>query len=218
MSITKSDTKRECRPVGEVVLDEGIRNSASALFANIRFAAEDSSLRSVAVTSSVPGEGQSTVAVALAAAAGASGCSCLLVEVDMRRRSLAGALGVSPSRGLYALLSQECSVEEAVVQTSFENVAFLGAEPGAPTPEVILGSERFDQLMASLAEHFDYVVYSTPPLQAFPDGTVVASKADATVLVLRQDYTGREDAARSVEALQAAHARLHGTVVTWARP
>lgn len=218
MGIFGNKKKCACSPMMDVLMSEGTKNSANALFANIRFAAEGGPLRSVAVTSSVPGEGQSTVAVALAAAAGASGRSCLLVEADMRRRSLAGALGVNPSRGLYALLSEECSVEEAVAQTSFENVAFLGAEPGAPTPESILGSERFDQLMASLAEHFDYVVYSTPPLQAFPDGTVVANKADATVLVLRQDYTGREDAARSVEALQAAHAKLHGTVVTWARP
>ena len=131
----------------------------------------------------------------------------------MRRRSLENTLDLQPRYGLYALLSQECSVEEAVAQTSFENVAFLGAEPGAPTPESILGSERFDQLMASLAEHFDYVVYSTPPLQAFPDGAVVASKADGTILVMREDYTDRAEAVRSMETLQGAHAKVLGTVL-----
>ena len=213
MGIFKSEKKCSFRPVKDVVLDDGVKNSANTLFANIRFMEAGSRIRSIVVTSSVPNEGKSTIAVALAAAVGASGRTCLLVEADMRRCSLVNALDLHPRYGLYALLSQECSVEQAVTDTAFENVAFLNTEPDIPAPESILSSKRFEKLMATLAEHFDYVIYCTPPLQAFPDGAVVASKADATILVLREDYTDREEAIRSVESLQGAHSNLLGIVI-----
>ena len=213
MGLFKSRKKKNLRPTAQVVADGGVKNSANALFANIRFMEVDNRIKSIVVTSSVPNEGKSTIAVALAAAVGASGRSCLLVEADMRRRSLANALGIHPRYGLYALLSQECTVEQAVAQTDFDGVSFLNTEPGIPAPESILSSKRFEKLMATLAEHFDYVIYDTPPLQAFPDGAVVASKADGTVLVMREDYTDRAEAVRSVETLQGAHANLLGTVI-----
>ena len=213
MGIFKSRKNKNLRPTASVVADDGIRNAANALFANIRFMEVDSRIRNIVVTSSVPNEGKSTVAIALAAAVGASGRTCLLVEADMRRRSLANALDVRPRYGLYSLLTQECEVEDAVAKTSYKNVFFLNTEPGIPAPEGILGSKRFEKLMATLAERFAYVIYDTPPLQAFPDGAVVASKADGTILVMREDYTDRAEAVRSMETLQGAHAKVLGTVL-----
>ena len=67
--------------------------------------------------------------------------------------------------------------------------------------------------MDGLAASFDYVIYDTPPLAAFPDGAVIASKADGVVLVMREGYTDRAEALRSKETLDVAQARLLGTVI-----
>lgn len=213
MGLFKSRKNKNLRPTREIVADTSVRNSANALFANIRFMEVDKRLHSIVVTSSVPNEGKSTVAIALAVAVGAAGHSCLLVETDMRRRSLANALSLHPRYGMGALLKGEATVAAAVVPTDYDGVSFLDAEPGIPAPEGILGSHRFEQLMGELAAAYDYVIYDTPPLGAFPDAAVVAGKADGAVLVMREDYTDRAEAVRSMEALQMANANVLGSVV-----
>ena len=213
MGLFKSRKQKNLRPTREIVVDSSVRNSANALFANIRFMEVDEHIRNVVITSSVPNEGKSTVAIALAIAVGAAGHTCLLVETDMRRRSLANALGLHPRYGMGALLKGEATLAQAVTATDYDGVSFLDAEPGIPAPEGILGSHRYEELMVELSTSYDYVIYDTPPLGAFPDAAVVAGKADGTVLVMREDYTDRSEAVRSMEALQMANARVLGTVM-----
>lgn len=69
-----------------------VQNAAKTLLANIRFASVDDPIRTITVTSSIPNEGKSTVSINLAQAIATSGKSVLLVEADMRRRSLSDML------------------------------------------------------------------------------------------------------------------------------
>ena len=71
-----------------------VQNAAKTLFANIRFMSPDNPIRSIVMTSSVPNEGKSTCSVELARAIATSGKTVLLVEADMRRRTLASLLNV----------------------------------------------------------------------------------------------------------------------------
>ena len=213
MKLFRSKKLKNLKPTIDVVEDSSVRNSASALFANIRFLEVDNRLASIVITSSVPNEGKSTMALALATAIGTAGNSCLLVEADMRRRNLATTLDIHPRYALGALLRDECTVEEAAVATEFEGVSFLNVEPGIPSPEALLDSKRFEALMAELASKFDYVIYDTPPLGAFSDAAVLAGKADGTILVVREGYTDRTEAQRSMEALNMANARVLGSVL-----
>lgn len=71
-----------------------MQNAVKTLFANICFMSPDNPVRSIVLTSAVPNEGKSTVAVELAQAIATSGKTVLLVENDMRRRSLASRLNI----------------------------------------------------------------------------------------------------------------------------
>ena len=218
MKLSKRSRLKNIKPTIKVIEDASMRNSAAALFANIRFLEVDERVANIVVTSSVPNEGKSTVAVALAVAIGAAGKTCLLVEADMRRRSLAATLGLSPRYTLGALLTGECCLDDAIVKTDYPGLSFLGSDPGVPAPEALLDSKRFTKLMEKLKSEFDYVIYDTPPLGAFPDAAVVAGKADGTLLLLREDYTDRSEAVRSLEALKLANARVLGAVLNGQTP
>ena len=98
-----------------------VQNAAKTLLANIRFASVDDPIRTITVTSSIPNEGKSTVSINLAQAIATSGKSVLLVECDMRRRSLADMLGVRSRGGLYAVLSEQISIDQAIVETGQKN-------------------------------------------------------------------------------------------------
>ncbi|MGN0287127.1 MAG: polysaccharide biosynthesis tyrosine autokinase [Atopobiaceae bacterium] len=189
-----------------------LQNAVKTLAANIRFSSVDKPIHSIAVVSSVPDEGKTTVTSCLGRAFAESGASVLLVECDMRRRSLASALGAHGRHGIYAVLSGRHTVQESVVSVS-TGLYFLDAEPGIPNPADILQSKRFHELVHTLTQTYNYVIFDTPPVLSVVDGVVVASVVDATLLVVRQDFTRREDVSNSYAQLKQAGANVIGTVL-----
>ena len=192
-----------------------MQNAVKTLATNIRFASVDNPVHSIVVTSSIPNEGKSTIAVALSEALASGGKSVLLVECDMRRRSIAGMLGLHAQNGLYAVLSAQVELEDAVVRTSMRGVSFLDAEPHIPNPVDILGSRRFHSFVESLKSSYDYVVFDTPPISAFVDAAVIGSVVDGALLVVRRNFVKREAVVSSLEQLKKAGANVLGTVLNY---
>lgn len=204
---------RNQRPTKSVYGNEGVQNVASTLLTNIRFSAVDNEIKSIAVTSAGANEGKTSTALALALAIGAGGQRCLLVEGDMRRRSMRSALGAKSRMGIYSVLAGQCRVEDAVVPTQFPGVMFLDAEQGIPNPVSIVSSRHFAELIDKLCETYDYVVIDTPPVAAFADASVIASVADGTLLVVREGFTNRRNLVYAAEQLDASDANVLGVVL-----
>lgn len=192
-----------------------IQNAAKTLFANIRFMSPDDPVKSLVITSAVPNEGKTTVSLQLASAMATSGQQVLLVETDMRRRSLANALGVHPVGGIYAVLANEISLETAVVPTSTAGLYFLDVEPSIPNLADIISSHRFANLVNSLENKFNYIIYDTPPVGTFVDAAVLSTLVDGTVLVLRPNSTKRADLIHGYEQLVKSDANILGLCATF---
>lgn len=192
-----------------------MQNAVKTLATNIRFASVDDPVRSLAVTSSIPNEGKSTIAMNLVQALASGGKSVLLIECDMRRRSLGGMLGVHPRNGIYSVLSGQVELDDAVVRTSMRNVWFLDSEPHIPNPVDILGSKRFHSFLQRLKGEYDFVVVDTPPLSAFIDAAVIGSVVDGTLLVVRRNFVRRDEVVASMEQLKKAEANVLGTVLNY---
>ena len=184
-----------------------VQNAAKTLLANIRFASVDDPIRTITVTSSIPNEGKSTVSINLAQAIATSGKSVLLVEADMRRRSLADMLGVRSRGGLYAVLSEQVSIDQAIVETGQKNFYFLDAEPHIPNPADIIVSHRFAKLVKALSAKFQYVIF---------DAAEIASLTDGALFVVREDFTKREEALNAIGQLKKSEkVKLIGTVMNY---
>lgn len=190
-----------------------MQNAVKTLAANIRFASVDDPVRSILVTSSVPNEGKTTVAIALAEAIATGGNTVLLIECDMRRRSVANALGVHARSGVYSVLCGQARLSDAAISTSVRGMYFLDSEPHIPNPDVLLSSKRFRSLVSSALESFDYVIFDTPPLSAFVDAAVLSTVADGTLLVVGQNVVRRDELSASHAQLQKAGANVLGAVL-----
>ena len=190
-----------------------VQNAAKTLFANIRFASVDRPVKSIVLTSSVPNEGKSTVAYNLAQAIASSGKRTLIVECDMRRRSLADMVGARARHGIYAVLSGQVELDEALVATSHRNLFFLDSEPHIPNPADILSSQRFRKLVAQMESDFDYVVIDTPPVGTFVDAAIIAALADATALVVRERFVKRAELQNAYDQLKKADANVIGVIM-----
>lgn len=190
-----------------------VQNAAKTLLANIRFASVDRPVKSIVLTSSVPNEGKSTVAYNLAQAIASSGKRTLIVECDMRRRSLADMVGARARHGIYAVLSGQVELDEALVATSHRNLFFLDSEPHIPNPADILSSQRFRKLVAQMESDFDYVVVDTPPVGTFVDAAIIATLADATALVVRERFVKRAELQNAYDQLKKADANVIGVIM-----
>lgn len=190
-----------------------MQNAVKTLAANIRFASVDDPIRSIVVTSSVPNEGKTTVAISLAEAIASSGSSVLLLECDMRRRSIANSLGIHARSGVYSVLCGQTALVDAMVATGTRGMYFLDSEPHIPNPDVLLSSKRFRKMVDAALDSFDYVIFDTPPLSAFVDAAVLSTVADGTLLVVGQNVVRRDELASSHAQLEKAGANLIGAVM-----
>lgn len=192
-----------------------LQNSIKTLATNIRFASVDNPVSTLTITSSVPNEGKSTIAIALAQAMASNGQRVLLVECDMRRRTLANALALHVRSGLYSVLSGQVALSDAVVETSSRTLHFLDCEPHIPNPVDILSSRRFKQFVEQARSEYSFVIFDTPPLSAFVDAAVLSTVVDATLLVVRQNFVRRDELASAYEQLQKAGANVIGAVMNY---
>lgn len=133
----------------------------------------------------------------------------------MRRRSMADMLGIHSRGGLYAVLSEQMRLEDAVVETSQKNLFFLDAEPHIPNPADIIASKRFSRLIATLKSTFQYVIFDTPPVGTFIDAAEVGRQSDGVLFVIRENFTKRNEIVAAVDQLRKAEVNIIGAVMNY---
>lgn len=205
--------KKSKRGTGDIE----IKNAAKTLLANIRFLDVDNPVRTIVITSSIPNEGKSSVSRLLSEAIATSGKTVLLVEGDLRRRTLASMLGVHVRHGLYGVLSGAVPAQSAIVATHTPNMYFLDAEPNIPNPSDLFASHRFALLLEGLSKAYDYVLLDTPPVTAFVDAAVLSQLADATFLVIRENYTRREQVRTTFDQLSKTGGKISGVIMNYCK-
>jgi capsular exopolysaccharide synthesis family protein len=179
---------------------------------NLQFVNLDSAPRIIAVTSAVSGEGKSMTALNLAAALAEAGFKVCLIEADLRRPSLARALGLIPDVGFTTALIGQAPVD-SVLQNIGRNLAVLVSGPLPPNPSELLISEAARALIRKLAAQVDYTILDTAPLLPVTDGAEVAALADATLVVHHCGKSTRDQATRSIEVLAKVGVRPVGVVL-----
>ncbi|RIJ50981.1 polysaccharide biosynthesis tyrosine autokinase, partial [Clavibacter lycopersici] len=184
---------------------------------NLEFADVDTPIRSLAVTSAVPGEGKTTTAVNLALALSEHAESVLLVDADLRRPTVADQTGLEGAVGLTTILVGGARAEDAV-QPWAPGVDVLTSGTVPPNPNQLLGSAAMATLMADLTARYEFVVLDTPPILPAADALTLAHLTDGAVVVTRARSTRRAQLAEAVDALDAVKARTLGVVLTRVAP
>lgn len=172
--------------------------------------------KTLVVTSSVPGEGKSTVAINLALAH-AQTKRVLLIDGDMRRPSIAKVLGLDNTHpGLSMLVLGMQKVENCVYKIEGSTLEVLTAGSIPPNPLELLLSAKFKELLVELGETYDTIIIDSPPVQLVSDAVVLASMATGVVFVLKADATPFQLARRAIRALQRGGASMFGIVLNQA--
>jgi capsular exopolysaccharide synthesis family protein len=184
-----------------------------SLYTNIRLLNSDTQIRSLVISSSVPGEGKSTVSVYLAQAAAALGQRVLLVDTDLRLPQLHNRLGLLNTYGLSNVISLDLDVDRVIQQSPIEEKLFvLTAGQVPPDPTKLLSSQKMQNLMEKFQESYDLVIYDTPPLQGLADTRLVASKSDGIVVVVGLGKTKSSELTKALETLKLSPVAVLGMI------
>jgi capsular exopolysaccharide synthesis family protein len=196
------------RPLSQ--FSEAFRSLRSA----IQMSDVDNPPKVLAVTSSVPGEGKSTIAMTLAASAAQSGQKTLLIDGDLRHPSTSRYFKIDKGPGLVDYLVGGADLERIIVWNEKLRLWFLPTGSKTQNPPDLLGSERFKALVAALKERFDLVVIDTPPLGPVVDPLIVSQVADKTIYVVRWAATAREMVEHLIQRL-AGPKKVAGVVFNY---
>ncbi len=172
-------------------------------------------MRTIAITSALPGEGKTTASINLAlVSAMAVGRRVLLVDCDLRRPKVHTALGLRPEVGLAEVLVDQATAERAICKVEGSALEVLPVRGTPSNPAELLASPRMRSLVEELARGYDLVIFDTPPTLSLPDAKVVSELVDGVVLVVRADQTPEDDVQATLDVLDRR--RLLGVVLNGA--
>jgi capsular exopolysaccharide synthesis family protein len=186
------------------------------LHTSLLFARPEREVRTLVVTSALPGDGKTTTAANFAITLAQRGLKVLLVDADLRRGGLAGVLNASPGPGLADVLMGSATMREALRRTEAGNGAAFHYLPcgGLPRhPQQLLRSARMAALLRWAGSQFDRVIVDTPPLNLVADAALIGTAADGVVLVARAGVTPFGALAHVAEHLRRARMPVVGTVM-----
>ncbi len=181
-------------------------------------------IKTILVSSGIPGEGKSFIAANLALSMARNTVhNVLLIDGDLRRGTLHNLLGAPNTPGLAEYLSGTAELTSVMqrslaadkastsVMRGISNVTFIPAGVGGDNSSEVIASPRMEDLIATVTPHFDWIVIDSPPVLAVTDAVELARAADAVLLVARGANTPFDVARRTQAAFGSA--RILGFVL-----
>lgn len=191
-----------------------VSESIKTIRTNLLFTSIDMGLKTVLVTSSVPGEGKSFVAANLASAFAQSKYSVLLIDCDLRKGRLHKLLGMKNEKGLSDMLIVKSLVDQSYInKTTVPNLDFLSMGTVPPNPLELLSSSKFSYFLKIFKENYDIIVIDSPPVGIVSDALVLSKLVDETVIVSAHHKTNISDLQNTKKSIQNAGGKIAGVVL-----
>ena len=189
---------------------EAIRQIRTGLFST---ATKQAEYQVIQVTSAMPGDGKSTVLANLASSVAMANKRVLVIDADLRRPTQQTIFGIKSELGLTSVLNEECSLANAVQQTSVEGLYVLPSGPKPNNPSEALMLPEFGQLIDDLRDEFDLILIDTPPMLAVTDASNVANHVDGVMFVMRIGRNAKPMVKRAITMLKGLHVNVIGLII-----
>lgn len=188
---------------------------------NIQFMNTKGKLKSILITSTLPGEGKSWVSSNLAVTFAQAGKKVILIDADMRKGRVYSIFGASPRPGLSNYLSgvdwnngdASEDLADYIQETEVENLYVIPAGNVPPNPSELLVSDRMQDLMTKINDLCDIIIFDGTPSQLVTDALILARIVDSTVIVTASKQTKKEDLKRVIRNINNVGGKIAGIIV-----
>ena len=174
--------------------------------------------RVIAITSAIPDEGKTTMSLCLARIAAMSGQNVVLVDCDLRRRSLSETINVPAQTGLLEVLSGQGGLRQSIQQDPESGAHILPTLVARFTPKDVFSSPAMTRLLEELKQNYDLVILDCAPVLAVAETRTIAALADMAVVVVRSEKTPAAAVKTALRELNATGADVAGVTLNYVNP
>ena len=174
----------------------------------------------IGTSSSVPGEGKTTMSLSLAQNFTGMGKKVLIIEGDIRRRVFGQYLNSTQQEGLITVLNGKKTLEEVILTDDRvgHGTDILIGENSSVNAADLFSSAAFSKLIAEVREKYDTIIIDTPPVLVVPDARIVAQHVDAMLFVVAWDRTPKSQVTAALHMFEASGQKISGLVLNQINP
>lgn len=215
--ILKSDAKIVKGTSSELITENSpkaiVSENVKSLRTNLQFTAVDKELRSILVTSTNASEGKSFVSANLAVSFAQADKRVLLVDCDLRKGRLHKIFGIPNTNGLSNLLAGDVrNFAKYIKRTKIKNLEIISCGTYPPNPSELLSSKKNSQLVRTLCQFYDIVIFDGAPVGGLADSVILSSLVDETLIVVKEGTTNKSDVVAAKDSLDKVGANIAGLV------
>lgn len=173
--------------------NSGITESFRSLRTNLQYMLTKDQGSVIAIQSMISGEGKSFVALNLALAFAINNKKILLVDGDLRKPQIHFSFNYKNEIGLSSYLSNKSTFAEVLKESKIKNLSFVSTGPAIRNSAELLDSDKLKDFLKEAKLNFDFVIFNNSPISIVTDGVLVGNLADTNVIVLRQNFSYKDD-------------------------
>ncbi|MBA6251142.1 polysaccharide biosynthesis tyrosine autokinase [Colwellia sp. MB3u-55] len=193
--------------------DNRFTEAVRTLRTSLLFNGESKPAKVIAITSSVPNEGKSTIALHLARSFSEME-KVLLIEADMRHPTVAKNMNLSPHRpGLSNLLAKTHQINECIIRDKNLKLDILTSGISPANPLVFLSMKRLNMLIKVFGNFYDRIIIETPPVNAVSDAAIISKLVETVLYVVHGEKTKREQITTGLRMLKQVNAPIEGIII-----
>ncbi len=211
--------KRSSKAAPRLLLDQPsvsyqFREAMNVLQVRINRIMSQQKVKTLVVTSTLAGEGKTTVACNLARAISQKGYRVLLIDTDFRHPSVGSMLRLKPdTKGLEHVIRGLADPKDVIRQYQDSRLFVLPVHVPQENTSKLYTNGMLKSLIAAYREKMDLIIIDTPPCNLVSDAALAAEYADGVLLVIRQDYAHRDKILEGVEFLSEKNTPIIGCVI-----
>jgi capsular exopolysaccharide synthesis family protein len=164
------------------------------------------------ITSSQPAEGKTTTVINVATSIAHLGRSVLIVDCDLRRPTAHKRLRVDQEPGLSTYLSGEVELENVIQKLDIPGLSLIPSGALPYNPGDMIGSQKMKEMVETLANLCDYIVFDSPPL-LLADPLILSTIVDSVILVVNGGKSNWETMSLARQELSSVGANVFGVVL-----
>ena len=186
--------------------------SYRSLRTNIQFANLEKTIKTLILTSAVPGEGKTTTTCNIAVTMANAGLKTLLIDCDMRKPRVNEYFGLERHSGLSDILIHSRDWREVAMPTEVENLHVISSGSIPPNPSELLGSKSMSAFLDEIKEEYEMILLDVPPVLVVTDAVLLGPKVDGLFLVVRANHAPIDAVQRAVTQLNTVHIKPVGVI------
>ena len=189
------------------------KEAFKVLRTKIQFSGVDGDMKKIAITSSGPFEGKTTVSINLALTMAETGKRVLLIDADLRKPKVHKTLNMPSEPGITSVITQQetlASVIKKVPDYDSLDIVTCGVIP--PNPTELLGSHQMEAFIKRVEDDYDYIIFDTPPIGLVADTAVLSKMLDGVIWVVSYGKTVKEAAHFAKDTLDSVDVNIIGCV------